>query len=202
MSSDILLEEIRENVKGLEGKFLTKQLDASTVDMNEKINSIILAEHVKITSLKRQHELVNKLRSELPGRIAEVQKQIKSVDKGRKEIEDKLLSLKQEIDKVDENKEKLTAQFDDVIGKLRAKKADEAISSIQREYVWELITKLVELRKSLSPYLGGTKESTSLSAEKERRDIEYLSMRLEQNESLLKSAERSLEELFENRESG
>jgi len=201
MSSELLLEEIRENAKGFTGKFLTNQLE-STKDIGDKINSIVLAEHVKLNSLRRQHELVNKLKSEMPDRISEIEKQIKSVESGKKDLEDKLKNQMNEVTKLEANKDKLSKQFDEVIARLTVKKADEALSIIQREYVWELITKIVELRKGLGPYLGSSGEGGSGDTEKNARDIEYLTMRIEQNDALLKSAERRLEELIENRNDG
>ena len=200
MSSDLLLEEIQENAKGFTGKFLTKQLE-STKDVKEKINSIVLAEHVKLNSLRRQHELVNKLKAEMPARIAEIEKQIKNLESDKKLVEEKLISQMNEVEKLEANKDKLTKQFEDVISRLHAKKADEAFSIIQREYVWELITKIVELRKGLGPYVGMS-EGGSGNTEKNQRDIEYLTLRIEQNDSLLKSAERQLEELIESRNHG
>lgn len=193
MSSELLLEEIRENAKGFTGKFLTKQLE-STSDVNEKINSIILAEHVKLNSLRRQHELVEKLKSELPARVSEIEKQIRELDSDRKALEEQIASQVKKVEKLETSKTELTKQFDDIVARLHAKKSDEALSIIQREYVWELITKIVELRKSLGPYFGGSGEDTA----KEKRDIDYLSMRLEQNEALLKSAENRLQELVDN----
>jgi hypothetical protein len=201
MSSDILLEEIRENSKGFTGNFLTKQFEASSEKTKEKINSIILAEHVKLNSLKRQHELVNKLKSEMSGRVSEIQNGIRGLEAGNTAIGETIKGQIAKVDELEKNKDKLKVQFEDVLARLHAKMSDEALSAIQREYVWELITKIVELRKVLSPYFGGVM-GTSSNAEKDKRDMDYLSMRIDQNESLIRSAERHLSELLRNRDSG
>lgn len=201
MSSDILLEEIRENSKGFTGNFLTKQLEASSEKTKEKINSIILAEHVKLNSLKRQHELVNKLKSEMSGRVSEIRNGIRDLEAGNTAIGETIKGQIAKVDELEKNKDKLKVQFEDVLARLHAKKSDEALSAIQREYVWELITKIVALRKVLSPYFGGVM-GTSSNAEKDKRDMDYLSMRIDQNESLIRSAERHLSEFLWNRDSG
>jgi hypothetical protein len=201
MSSDILLEEIRENAKGFVGSFLTKQLESSSEKTTEKINSIILAEHVKLNSLKRQHELVNKLKAEMTGRIADAQRRLEDLVAGKKAIEKTIKGQIAKVDELEKNKNNLKIKFDDILARLHAKKSDEALSAIQREYVWELITRIVEIRKGLSPYFGGV-SGGSANAEKEKRDIDYLSMRLDQNETLIKSAERQLADILRNRDSG
>jgi hypothetical protein len=194
MSSDILLEEIRENVKNFvkDPKFLTNQLK----DAQDKINSIVIAEQVKLGSLRRQHELVNKLHAELPNRISEIEKECSRVLKDKKELESVFQRHSQDVDKISQKNVELKQQFDEVLKNLHIKRVDEALSIIQREQVWELITKVLDLRKYTLPLLLKSADTVLASAEKERSDFEYLSMRIDQNDALIKITEEKLNSIL------
>jgi len=190
--SDVLLEEIRDNVENFikDPKFLTNKLKAD--DAKDKINSIIVAEQIKLGSLRRQHELVNKMHLELPGRISQVESDIISLEKNRLELESTLQDHQSRVQDIFGKILELKLQFEDVLARLEAKREDQALSIFQREHVWELITKIVDLRKFSTPFLVKSVDSVLGSATKEKNDFEYLSLRIDQNDAMLRTAEEQL----------
>lgn len=188
MSSETLLEEIKSTLAPVQPGYLTKHTAAT----EEKLNSLIVAEQVRISSLKRQNELVNKLAKELPARVSGVDKEIQQAIVNREELEKLEKSRNSDIQKITARKLVLEKQFKEVTAALRAKRQDEAAALFQKDQVWELITRVVDLRKQVTRYcLKSPSEKASAT------DMAYLSMRIDKNDALLKEIESRLSDIEE-----
>lgn len=190
MSSETLLEEIKSTLVPVQSGYMTKHKSAT----GEKLNSLIVAEQVRISSLKRQNELVNKLAKELPARVSAVDKEVSQAIGHREELEKLEKSRNSEIQKITARKQVLEKQFKEVNAALRARREDEAAALFQKDQVWELITRVVDLRKQVTRYcLKSPSEKASAS------DMAYLSMRIDENDALLKEIESRLSDIVESK---
>lgn len=186
MSSDILLEEVNATVRDISNQFLSSKLSASsTVD---DLNSLLVKEQVRLASLRRQQDLAAKLAKDLPDRITKIEVEAAELEKLNKaliaEENQRQIKLKQLVSRQEELG-KLVEIVSDQINKSRE---SEALSFFQKNNLWFLISRVVELRKAL---VVGT-EAGSSSSIKEEADFEYLSSRIEQNDRLIRQIEDGL----------
>ena len=176
MSSDILYEEVICNLNKGDPKFLTCLSKKKDVTMDE-LNLAIISEKVKMDSLIRQHELLVKLNLEIPTRFEKLEIMISKLVQDEKELKSKQIEQEDAIERIRNQGEKMKLQLDDICRQICENREIESLSLFQREKVWELITRVVDLRKRVL-----SQKLLMISSEKDRKDYEYISKKIEENE--------------------
>ena len=192
--SEALLDEISSNLKPIlaSKNFLTKDLSTS-----EKVNLLIVGEQVRINALKRQHELVKKLNDEIPARVDKIKRQTADLEKSGSELARQEEARRAQIAQLRARRESLQRQFVEVSNQLSEKSEIEIISNFQKNQIFELISKLVDLRTGLARHM--IKPLSGAASSGRPGDGEYLSLRIEENEKLLKQIQATLNEAVERR---
>lgn len=188
MSSDVLLKEINENLTQVSAG-IKKMMSADGGD----IDSSIIAEQVKINTLKRQHELVLKLNSEFPSRIDQITKDIGALKNVQAELLKSRKHQTEQITQLKQQEESLSKQAMELVHRIQEQREFEQLSLFQRDTLWRLISEAIDLRKKIaSQRLAQGPLSTQ-----DLNDYEFLSSKIEQNDILLKQTEQSLNLVIE-----
>lgn len=173
--SEALLEAVDSCLPPQSGGFLKK----SSVD---DTTSAVVAEQVKLGSLLRHHELLIKLHAELPARRIAVEKELEAIRRAGSDLAAHQKSRLDRIQQLENRQCEIDTQFASLMAALSDRREIEALSIFQKEKVWELITRVLALRKAVPAPVS--------------RDSQILANRLGQNEHALRRIDVRLEALI------
>jgi hypothetical protein len=159
MSSDTLLEEIRATLGPVKPGYLKNS-------NKEDLNSIIVAEQVRISSLRRHNELVNKLASELPNRVRELEAETDTIRGEQSELENMEKVRARKIEELILKSKSLETQFNETSKHLKEKLTEEAFSIFQKDELMVLLDRIIELRRQVNAPLlkAGGRDAAVLAA--------------------------------------
>jgi hypothetical protein len=188
MSSDTLLEEVNETVKDIKKKFLSSKLsESSSVD---DLNSLLVKEQVRLGSLRRQQELAMKLASDLPDRIEKIEEESKELEKLNRDLLEQEILRKKRIEEIKNRQNELIENVEKILKLIQQSREYESISLFKKNNLWFLISRVVDLRKSLL-----TNHSSSMKSLKDEADYDLLSHKIEHNDRLIREIENKLSNL-------
>ena len=186
MSSDILLQELEKTLEGVEPGYLTKKVPS--VSSADDLNSLLLKEQVRLASLRRQQDLAVKLAADLPDRIAKIEAEAKSVEEASTQLLAEEKTRQRKLEEMRTKREKIEVEMRDISRKLKEKRVSDSISNLQKDQLWSLISRVVDVRKSLVSALDQFNQRSL----KDESDFEYLRARIERNEELIQEIESKL----------
>ena len=187
MSSEVLLEEIIATVKPV----VEKKNFLSSSKSKDKIEGLLVTEQVRLASLRRQQELVSKLASELPARIAQMETEAGQLARESEELKRAETERAKRISDLKLARDRLEIEFKRIAAQLKQKRENEAVAVFQKEKIYETISRVVEVRKSLAGRF------VKAVGSKQDDDARYLSLRIEQNDALLKEIDERLSEIVD-----
>jgi hypothetical protein len=186
MSSDILLQELEKTLEGVEPGYLTKKVPS--VSSADEVNSLLVKEQVRLSSLRRQQDLALKLAADLPARIAKIEAEAKSVEESSKALLAEEKAREQKLRDARKKREEIESEMRGISRKLQEKRVSDSISNLQKDQLWSLISRVVDVRKSLVSALDHYNQRSL----KDESDFEYLRARIERNEELIQEIESKL----------
>ena len=187
MSSQILLEEITSTLRPVIEK---PKLFTSGPKEKDKIEGLIVTEQVRLASLRRQQELVAKLADELPGRISQIAQEAGELERQNAALRREEEARMKIISSLRVKNQNLEIEFKRVANALRLKRESESVAIFQKEKIYETISRIVDVRKSLA---GRFTKPVPTKGD----DVSYLSLRIEQNDALLKEIDARLADIVD-----
>ena len=157
--SDVLLEEIKATLGPVKTGYLKNS-------KKEDLNSVLVAEQVRISSLRRHNELVNKMALELPNRVHDLEKEIEKIKQDQKELLEMETVRARKIEELIINSKKLEEKYLVATKELNEKRLDESFSIFQKDEVMSLLERIIELRRQVNIPLikSAGKDASVLSA--------------------------------------
>ena len=178
MSSDILLQEVAETVKGLTVPLSTQ---ATTKD---ELQALLVKQQVRMGSLRRQQELAVKLCDELPDRISEITEKSKELGREVSELQHSEQRQKQDIEKMKLKQIDLEKKVSEIMDLITSSREEETVKKFQINNAWHLINRVTDMRRAMS-----LAQRMADPGPRSEGDFDYLSARIEHNEKVIREIE-------------
>jgi hypothetical protein len=183
MSSEVLLTEIEDNLKNIKNFSELSKLDENG------LKKVIIEETVKLSSLKRQSELIAKLNSDFPGRISEIGNKLDNLNINSNNLKNEEIERERRIEGVRARERELEKQFETVLNLIDNFKINEKLNEIQKFKIYEIISKIYEINKN---------RKIEFKSEKEENDFNFLSFQISQNDDKIRKISKIINKI-ENR---